>query len=266
MTLTQADFAAVLGALGTNARQVVPLTELAFGANDALGRAGKSGVAAAVWLATLTQESDSFRTTTEYSGGTRDYAPYYGRTFQQVTWADNYSAFGQWAEAQHLIGTPSLFRDRPALLSEMEWAWLGGVWFFAVNGPWPYAARGDFQSVENAVNRGQLTSVGYPSGWMARLTAYQTWTARIAPPLDIVVTGVMDGPTVKRLQQWVGVNMDGSLGPTTYSALQKWLGATVDGSWSADDTRVLQTRIGAYVDGDWGPGTTRDLQGWLNSR
>jgi hypothetical protein len=255
MTLTQADFSAVLGALGTNSRQVVPLTELAFGATDALARAGKSGIAAAVWLATLTQESDSFRTTTEYSGGTRDYAPYYGRTFQQITWSTNYSEFGAWAAT-----------NRPALLSEMQWAWLGGVWFFAANGLWPYADRGDFQQVENAVNRGALTTNGYPAGWAARLACYQAWTARVAPPADVVVTGVMDGPTVRRLQQWVGVGMDGAIGAVTYAAVQKWLGLTVDGNLSAADVEVLQTKIGAYVDGFWGPGTTRDLQGWLNSR
>jgi hypothetical protein len=265
VSVTAADFTAVLTALGANSRQVVPLTELAFGATNALAHAAASPIASAVWLGTLTQESGFFRTTTEFGVG-QTYAPYVGRTFEQVTHRDNYSAFGQWCATQHMIGTPNLFTDRPVLLSEMQWAWLGGVWFFAANGLWPYAARGDFQSVQNAVNRGQLTNVGYADKWPVRLSAYQAWTTRVAPPADLVITAVMDGPTVKRLQQWLGVAMDGALGAVTYSGLQRWLGRTVDGNLSPDDVKAFQLRIGAFVDGDWGPGTTRDLQGYLNGR
>jgi hypothetical protein len=265
VAVDQADFLAVLNALGTNSRQVLPLPDLAFGATTALAHAGATPVAAAVWLATLTQESDSFRTTTEYGTG-QTYAPYAGRTFEQITWPDNYAAFGTWAATQRMIASPTLFRERPALLSETQWAWLGGVWFFQANGLWPYAGRGDLQQVENAVNRGQLTTSGYPSGWAARLTAYQTWTRRVATPAQIAITGVMDGPTSRRLQQWVGVAMDGSAGAVTWSAVQKWLGRTVTGTLSAADVRALQVRIGAYVDGDFGPGTTRDMQRFLNGQ
>jgi hypothetical protein len=263
--VTKDDLTAVLTALGTNSRQIMPLPDLALGATDALAYAHASPVAAAVWLATLTQESDSFRTTVEYGSG-QTYAPYVGRTFEQITWRGNYSAFGAWAAVQRMIASPSLFTERPWLLGETQWAWLGGVWFFQANGLWPVASTGDFQSVSNAVNRGQLTNSGYPSGWLARLSAYQTWTKRVANPGQLVITGVMDGPTSKRLQQWVGVVMDGAVGAVTYSALQKWLGRTVDGSLSLDDVKALQTKIGAYVDGDWGTGTTRDLQTYLNGR
>lgn len=261
MPVTAADFAAVLKSLGATGGQCVPVADLALGANLALD--GISPVAAAVWLATLTQESAYFRTTEEYSK-TGSYAPYIGRTFEQITWRDNYAAFGAWCVHGGYIATDSLFVDHPQLLAEMQWAWLGGVWYFVNRGLWPSATKGDYQSVSNAVNRGTLTTSGYPSGWDARLKCYQAWTARVVKPAKLTITKAMDGPTSKRLQQFVGVAMDGDVGKVTWSAVQKWLGRTVDGSLSAADVKALQTKIGAYVDGDFGPGTTGDLQRYLN--
>jgi hypothetical protein len=260
-----ADFTAVLASLGGIGGQCLPLADLALGASSALSNAGASALAASVWLATLTQESAYFRTTVEYGTG-QSYAPYIGRTFEQITWRDNYAAFGAWAVGQGLIASPNLFVVKPTLLGEMQWAWLGGVWFFQARGLWPYAAKGDLQSVENAVNRGTITSSGYPSGWATRLKCYRAWTLRVAPPQTLAVTGVLDEATSRRLQQWVGVAMDGAVGAVTYAAVQKWLGRTADGTLARDDVKALQTEIDTYVDGDWGPGTTRALQRYLNAR
>lgn len=259
-----AEFAAVLKALGASGGQCVPIADLALGASEALSATTANPVAAAVWLATLTQESASFRTTTEYGTG-QSYAPYVGRTFEQITWKENYAAFGAWCVDQGLIATDSYFADKPALLGEMQWAWLGGLWYFEARNLWGYAGRGDFQTVQNAVNRGTATNSGYPSGWTSRLNAYRAWTGQIAPPAQLVVTKVMDGPTSKRLQQWVGVSMDGSVGAVTYSAVGKWLGRNVDGVMSSDDVKALQKQVGAFVDGDWGPATTAALQKYLNA-
>ena len=263
MPVTAADFTAVLKSLGASGGQCVPAADLALGANLALD--GISPVAQAVWLATLTQESAYFRTTEEYAKN-GPYAPYIGRTFEQITWRANYAAFGAWCVHGGYIATDSLFVDHPELLAEMQWAWLGGVWYFQNRGLWPSAAKGDFQSVQNAVNRGTLTTSGYPSGWDARLRAYRAWTNRVVKPAKLTVNGQRDDATNRRLQQWVGVGMDGQVGKVTYSAIQKWLGRTVDGSLSKDDVKALQKAIGAYVDGDWGPGTTRDLQAFLNAQ
>jgi hypothetical protein len=257
------DFTTVLRALGATGGQVVSAAELAFGCNRALTLTTLTPEGLAGWLATLTQESDHLRTTTEYGTG-QVYAPYVGRTFQQLTWRDNYAAFGDWTRRLGLTGTGDLFLANAGLLAELQWAWLGGVWFFGDRNLWGPVSRGDFQTVQNAVNRGVATSSGYPSGWAARLACYRAWTAQVAPPVTLDITGSLDTPTARRLQQWVGVGIDGSLGAVTWSAVQKWLGVTVDGSMSAADTRKLQAVIGAYVDGAWGPGTTRDLQMYLN--
>jgi hypothetical protein len=263
--IAPSEFAAVLQALNANGGQCLPLADLALGASEALSLTGATPVGAAVWLATLTQESAYFRTTTEYGGG-QSYAPHIGRTFEQVTWRANYAAFGAWAVDQGLIATDNLFADKPELLGETQWAWLGGVWYFGAHGLWTYANRGDFQIVQNAVNRGTATSSGYPSGWTTRLNSYRAWTSQVSPPAQLPITGAMDPATVKRLQQWIGVGMDGQVGPITYSALQKWLGQAVDGTLSNADVKKLQNTIGAFVDGQWGPGTTRDLQTYLNAK
>ena len=257
MSITAADFTAVLKALGANGGQCLPAADLALGAARAL--AGRSPVAQAVFLATMTQESAYFRTTEEYAK-TGSYAPYIGRTFEQVTWRYNYAAFGDWCASKGLIATPSLFVDKPELLAEMQWAWLGGVWFFESHGLWAYADRGDFQTVEVKVNGASP----FPSGWPTRLKAYQQWTARVVHPGQLAITKTMDDPTCKRLQQWVGVAMDGDVGPKTNRAIQQWLGRPNANTLSKDDVKALQKAIGAWVDGDWGPGTTRDLQNFLN--
>ena len=49
----------------------------------------------AMWLAQIGHESDGFNATEEYAKNGR-YAPYIGRTWIQITWRDNYAAFGQW--------------------------------------------------------------------------------------------------------------------------------------------------------------------------
>ena len=260
-TLTGADFKAVLEELHALGGEVMPLTELAFQANKALAGLDLSNVQLSVWLATQAQESGGFQYLEEIDK-TGDYAPYWGRTFEQVTWKGNYTLFGAWAVRRGEIAVPSLFLDRPDRLKELHWAWLGGVWFFEHNTLWDDARRGDFQKVQTVVN-GRSP---FPRGWPARLAWYRAWTKVIVKPALLAVNGDRNLPTNKRLQQWVGVAMDGDVGPVTYSAIQAWLGRPTDGGLSMDDIRALQDKIGAYVDGIWGPGTTRDLQTYLNEQ
>jgi hypothetical protein len=262
--ITAANIAAVLKTLGATGGQYLPAADLALGASEALDMSPDTNDGAAVWMATQTQESAYLRTTVEYGSG-QDYSPYVGRTFEQVTWIGNYREFGDWAVREKLIATADLFVKSPKLLGEMQWAWLGGVWYFERRNLWRYANTGDMQTVSNAVNRGTVTNVGYPAGWDARLACYQAWCTQIARLPVLAVNGKLDEPTNRRLQQWVGVAMDGVLGAVTYSAVQKWLERPVDGSMSKADIIALQKEIGALPDGDWGPGTTKQLQRYLNA-
>ena len=265
-TLSGTLLRTVLARCGALGKQCAPLDTLAAGAVAALAEHApdRTGRGTAAWLATMTQESAWLRTTTEYGSGQR-YAPYIGRTFEQITWRDNYAAFGAWCKRHSLVDDELVFVKRPAELSSMRWAWLGGVWYFEARKLWGYASSGNFQAVANAVNRGSATLEGYPSGWLTRLQCYRAYLGVLATPAEIPVDGVWGPVSIARLQEWVGVYVDGDQGARTVKALQKWLGMTVDGDLGKVTTRALQAKVGAYVDGIWGPATSRAFQTYLNA-
>ena len=76
----------------------------------------------------------------------------------------------------------------------------------------------------------------------------------------LVVNGVFDTATRKRLQQWAGVTQDGDLGPISWAAIQKRVGSTKPYIWHG-----LQRVVGAPIDNIPGPVTYRALQVYLNS-
>src|SRR6478609_5395089 len=261
--LNGTQFRDVLTAMKTLGGEVLPLNELAFGANKALTGLDLPPLALAVWMATLSQESAGFVYLEEIDK-TGSYKPYWGRSFVQVTWKANYSQFGAWCVRRGEIVTPSLFVDKPDRLKELHWAWLGGVWFFEANSLWDDAKAGDFQFVETTVNLGTGSHTRYPAGWSARLAWFRAWCKVLLNPPALTINGELDEATSRRLQTWVGVRADGTVGKVTYSGIQAWLGRTADGTLSTADVEAFQNKIGAYVDGDWGPGTTKDLQRYLN--
>lgn len=175
MPLTGATTRAALAAVGAVGNQIVSMDALAAGADDALRQAppGLTPAGAASFLATMAQESAYFRTTTEYGSGQR-YAPYIGRTFEQVTWESNYRAFGRWCHARRLVADPETFVRNPRSLSDYRWAWLGGVWYFEANGLWRHANAGNHYAVSQGVNRGvgAIGSNKAPLHWTQRNAMY----------------------------------------------------------------------------------------------
>lgn len=171
MTVTGATIRSALAAAGALGRQMRSFDELAAGADDALRQAppGLTAAGAASFLADKAQESDYFRTTTEYGRGQR-YAPYIGRTFQQVTWKENYAAFGAWCHRRGMVPAADVFVRDPASLSDYRWAWLGGVWYFEATNLWGWANAGDHLRVSQAVNggRGRAGTGFVPNHWKAR--------------------------------------------------------------------------------------------------
>ena len=265
-TLSGTLLRTVLARCGALGKQCAPLDTLAAGAVAALAdhAPDRTGRGTAAWLATQTQESAWLRTTTEY-GIWQRYAPYIGRTFEQVTWRANYVEFGRWCKTRGLVDDELVFAQNPRTLSELRWAWLGGVWYFGARRLWGYANSGNFQAVANAVNRGSATLEGYPSGWLTRLQCYRAYLGVLATPAEIPVDGVGGPVSIARLQEWVGVYVDGDQGARTIKALQRWLGVPVDGNLGQRTVRALQAKVGAYGDGVWGPATTRALQSYLNA-
>lgn len=87
----------------------------------------------------------------------------------------------------------------------------------------------------------------------------------------LTVNGKFDQATKKRMQKWLGVKEDGSIGKTTVKALQKKVGAKIDGSWGKETTRKFQTYLNKYgkaglkVDGSFGTLSKKALQRYLNA-
>lgn len=169
-----------LAAMGAVGGQIVSDDALAAGALDALRQApaGLTAAGAAGFLATCAEESAHFRTTVEYGSGQR-YAPYIGRTFIQLTWSSNYLGFGQWCKAKGLVSDVNVFVNNPASLSDLKWAWLGPVYYMETHGLWPYANRGDFLGLSQAVNggNGRIGTSFTPNGWAERQKAYKAFLA-----------------------------------------------------------------------------------------
>jgi hypothetical protein len=177
MTVTGKHVETVLRSIpGAYGRQVASLDTLAAGANEALLAApdGLTVKGAAAFLATMSQESASFRTTEEYAKNGR-YAPYIGRTFEQITWESNYRAFGVWCNLRGLVADSGTFVNNPKSLADIKWAWLGGIWFWEKNGIWPYGNKGDFLATQRAVNLGNPNSSKTPNGITARRAWYDAW-------------------------------------------------------------------------------------------
>jgi len=223
----------------------------------------RHGVAA--WVGTMLQESAWLATTVEYGADKKRYDPYRGRSFEQITWKDNYAAFGVWAKSRGLITDANLFVDHPDELGKLGWAWVGGIWYFSARKLWGYGNSGDFQRVQTAVNMGTASGEKYPAGWDARLSAYRAFLSAYGKPAALAVDGDFGTKSWKRVQEFLGVEIDGQTGGQTYRALRKWLGYSDGDVLNSGVIGALQSKIGVSKDGDWGPKTSTAFQKYLNA-
>lgn len=252
------------------------LSQLASLASEAFAGRSYNAHAVAVWVATMLQESAWLATTVEYGTDTKKYDPFRGRTFEQLTWKDNYAAFGKWAKDKGYISDANYFVNNPELLGDLKWAWLGGIFYFDNRGLWKTAGTGDFQRVQTAVNMGTASTTKVPSGWFARLRAYRSFLSVYSKPKAIAVNGTVDLDTRKRLQEFIGAEIDGEWGSQTWFLVGQWLElGTSFNINNASHVKALQKKVGLSggdVDGVWmrpvsktyGPTTTKALQTYLN--
>lgn len=244
--------------------------------NVALAGKKLNKYAVASFVATMLQESAWLRTTVEYSQETLRYDPYRGRTFEQVTHKSNYQDFGTWAKAKGLISDANQFVNHPETLGDLQWAWLGGVWYFEARSIWDESASGDFQRVQTMVNLGHASTTSVPSGWTTRLQAYRAFLQAYAMSSDLTISKTMDKATIKRAQEHIGAEVDGIIGPQFWYLFGLWVG--IGGSFdlaNKDHVKKFQKKIGlntANQDGvwfmpksqAWGPTTTSTFQAYLN--
>lgn len=239
MGVTAAILRDALAAVDAVGGQMRSLDELAAGADGALRQAppGLTADGVASWLATQVQESAYLRTTREYGSGQR-YAPFVGRTFEQITWRENYAAFGGWCRGRGLLADPGAFVNTPGALEDYRWAWLGGLWYFEVNGLWRHANAGNHWAVSQGVNRG-VDAIGTdkaPNGWRERLAMFDALRRAGAALLPGGLPYIKEGDVsaaVYRLLAWLntrpglprvnnGTMPPSRMGPQGMAAATEW--------------------------------------------
>ena len=200
MTLNGTMLGTILDGAGARGSQIASLDVLARGANEAMRLGGMNTVnRCAGFLSQTIQESAFLRTTREFGKGAgRDYSPYYGRSFIQVTWKDNYRRFGTWAHSRGLVSRADTFVRDEDLLADMTWAWLGGLWYFTANHGWgrtlvQFCDDGNIKSISNAVNRGDPFARNDPGGLSTRR---QVWDAARSLGPAIIPSNVPATPLV----------------------------------------------------------------------
>jgi len=181
--LTGAHITAALKAAGAGSGLVMPASQIAVAFNDAISKYGGGLFTTinsyAALVSECMMESAYFRTTAEYAT-TGPYQPYKGRTFIQITWKDNYAAFGKWCLSVGLVTDADYFVKNPTKLADLKWAAIGGVWYFTKvlkkdkqGNLHPIVWWADDPlAIGRAVNMGNPYSTATPNGQKARDAAY----------------------------------------------------------------------------------------------
>lgn len=123
---------------------------------------------AAVLIGECAQESAWWQTTTEYGGPSTAYAPYYGRGYIQLTWKDNYKAFGLWMKSFNLASNEMLYVNNPSAVASLTNAPYTAIFYFSKkfsgNSLWQWCddVSDPWAEVSRAINRGNPNSP-YPA-------------------------------------------------------------------------------------------------------
>jgi predicted chitinase len=139
--------------------------------NQAMVRADITSVRrAAMWCAQLGHESVGLRYYEEIWGPSQQQLTYQGRMGNinpgdgerfkgrgpiQVTGRENYTELSRWAYAEGYVFTPDEFVRRPELLAQVEYGFLGAVWYWTTQRPLnEYSDQGDLEKATRAINGG----------------------------------------------------------------------------------------------------------------
>lgn len=161
VSLTGAHISRALHVAGAGSGLVMPVDKIADAFNTAMLRYGHGQFDTTNKVAALVSEcmmeSAYFRTTEEFNKTHGDYQPYRGRTFIQITWKSNYDKFGVWCRQHGLVTSADTFSRNPGSLAALEWAAIGGVWYFTqvmFHGKPLTAYSNNIEQVGKAVNLG----------------------------------------------------------------------------------------------------------------
>lgn len=99
------------------------------------------------------QESDWYCAKQEYGGANASYAPYYGRGFVQLTHRVNYIGFTTYARGRY-SSCPDFVANPDAIVFDLKWCWLTGIYYYIANIKEDYWARHDWDSISGIINAG----------------------------------------------------------------------------------------------------------------
>ena len=162
------------------------------------------------------QETDWFKTTVEYTAGSKSYSPYDGRGFIQLTHQENYAAFGKWMQSIGKLTDANYFVDNPTALGDVQWAAYTAIYYFT-QPKWNNRSLLEYcdtssdpwSDISRAINRGDPASTSPAYGEADRTTAINAVLAVTpAPTSPTPPTGVQDA-----LVAW----MTGHVGDFRYS-------------------------------------------------
>ena len=198
------------------------------------------------FLAQIAHESDSFKTTVEYGGASKRYAPWFGRGLIQVTWEANYIDFYEWCVEQGFEDVPEFFtakgRDKAA---QFVWAFLGAVWYWQTRNLNNLADEDNVRAITKSINGGynglddrmnklnkakkifgvKALKVDSDSGSIVtkkKYTVSQVQNALVSHGFSLVVDGKMGEKTIAAVKMFQKLNdlvPDGVLGPKTEAKL-----------------------------------------------
>lgn len=197
------------------------------------------------FIAQIAHESDRFKTTVEYGGPSRRYAPWYGRGLIQTTWEENYAAFYEWCVIKG-FNPPEFFRgNRREEVAQFPWAFLCAVWYWSSRNLNALADQDNVREITRKINGGynglddriellnrakkvfgvKVLKVDAASGSIVtkkKYTVKQVQEALARHGMNIVVDGKMGPKTiaaVKAFQKVNGLVPDGVIGPKTEAVL-----------------------------------------------
>lgn len=245
--------------------------QLAPGITQALQRANCNTVnRAAMFCAQVGTESgglqwmEELASGAEYEGRTDlgNTHPGDGRRFKgrgpiQITGRHNYTNLSRWAHAKGYVSTATFFVDHPEKLSELQYVWLGPVWYWTVaRNMNAYADRGDIRGATLAVNGGVNGLADRTNRWNVCRGIGSALLKGGGPVKPDTQSG--HAYTGQDLNAWLGkagvtelqgilhVTKDGLAGPATVDALEKLAGYKPDhvlDVGGSNTIRKVQARI-----------------------
>lgn len=238
LTLTQLKKLAPYGNEAILKNTVIAFNEYAdeLGINKPLRKAH--------FLAQLAHESAGFRTTKEYGGPSKRYAPWYGRGLIQTTWQENYAEFYEWCVKEGFQDVPEFFTAKGREeVARFPWAFLCAIWYWESRNLNELADEDNVRAITKKINGGYN---GLDDRIMYLNKAKKIFNVKIndtdAPSGTLVGDFTAEDVQKALVKRGYKVTVDGKIGPKTISAIkmfQKTNGLVPDGLVGPKTAKVL---------------------------